>query len=141
MITARWTGVAGAALAGVLFLPAGIAVAAEPNIASCEQAQRNCVEHGNNNRSFTTTRSGATEGKGDAADPLGGAVATLAQFACSSGTVTEAVARIDNSDVASGLVTLLASDDDDATDGDGSGSEDVDDSDDDESESDDESDE
>ena len=100
MITARWTGVAGAALAGVLFLPAGIAVAAEPNIASCEQTKGNCVEHGNNSRVFTATRSGAKDEKRDDADPLGGAVATPAQFDCSSGTVTEAVALIDDSGVA-----------------------------------------
>jgi hypothetical protein len=138
MIRAQWTGVAAAELAGVLFLPAGIAVAAEPDIASCEQAQRNCVEHGNNNRSFKTTRSGATEEKGDDADPFGGAVSIPAKLDCSSGTATEAFARIDDSDVVSGLVTLLASDADDATDDDGSGSKDEDDPDDDESESDDE---
>jgi hypothetical protein len=123
-------------LAGVLFLPAGIAVASVPNIALCEQANRDWAEHGTAKRMFKTTRSAAKEEEQvDDADQSGGAVATPAQSDCSTGTVTEAVAPIDDSGVASWLVTLVASEADDSMD-DGSDSEDEDDSGDDESESD-----
>ena len=96
----RWPIVAGAALAGVLFLPAGIAVAAEPDIAACEQTRLNCLTHGHGNRVFNSAD----------AELSGGAVGIRARSDCSTGTVTEADAPSADSGMAFWLVTLAASD-------------------------------
>ena len=118
----RWIGVTGAALAGALFLPTGIAVAAEPDLASCKQVKLSCVEHGPVIRVFI---SGDKTPQGDLneddADPAGGAGATPARLDCSTEIVRGANATRGDSEMVSLFVTLLASDADDAENDDSDG--------------------
>ena len=128
-----WIGVAGAALAaGALFLPPGIAAAAEPGLASCDQTTLNCVTHGSVIRVSKSARVTAREGadrRGDA-DPLSGVAVIPTRSGCSDGSVKQAAADDSGGigSMASWVVTLLAGDTDDTEDDSASTDEDEDDS-------------
>jgi hypothetical protein len=117
--TIRRIGVAGVAVAGALFLPAGIAVAAEPASAACERSQPYYLNDGNLSHVVVNTGQD-TQSRAQNCYP-------------------EAVAAVDVPNdgwgsVTGWLLTLIASDtDDDESDDDESGDESDDESDDDES--------
>ena len=118
----RWIGVTGAALAGALFLPTGIAVAAEPDFASCKQVERSCVKHGPCHRvSISGDKTPQGDLKEDDADPAGAAGATPARLDCATEIVRGTKATRGDSKMVSLFVTLLASDADDAENDDSDG--------------------